>query len=310
MKFSVIVLTYNPIFSKVKFTLDSIIQQDFDDFEIIVADDGSENNLVPEIEAYFKENNFTNYKFVSNKKNVGTVKNILSALEVAEGKYIRDFGTGDGLYAKDTLQKVYDFLEKSDKEGCFGLMCGYYKDANGDIHRKEFCHPFDIEAYREALSGKDVEEKILKNLVLYSDHVSGAAICCRREYFIEYLKKIENYVKYEEDIFQVLAALEGRRLDFFDQYLVWYEMGEGISTQKNSRFAELLQKDVDTFYEMVFEKFSDNHHVKRRKRVAKFYKIKNLYLRTILRFFVNPGLVIYLLKSFVQRVSGAHKEKN
>lgn len=309
MKFSVIVLTYNPVFSKVKFTLNSIIQQDLDDFEIIVADDGSKDNLVPEIEAYFKANNFANYKFVSNKENVGTVKNILSALEVAEGKYVRDFGTGDCFFAKDTLRLVYEFLEKSDKEGCFGLMCGFYIDDQGNMQRKEFCHPFDIDVYRDALSGKDVEDRILKNLVLYSDHASGAATCYRREYYIEYLKKIEDYVKYEEDIFQVLAALEGRRMDIFDQYMIWYELGEGVSTQKNSRFAELLQKDVDRFYEMIFEKFPEHKYVKQRKRVTKFYKIKNLYLRTIARFFINPSLVVYLFRSFVQRLSGAHKEK-
>ncbi len=307
MKFSVIVLTYNPVLSKVIFTLDSIVQQDLDDFEIIIADDGSENNLFPQIEEYFAEKSFTNYKLVSNKQNVGTVKNILSGLEVAEGKYIRDFGTGDCFFAKDTLRRVYQFLEKSDKEGCFGLMCGFYKDAEGNVCRKEFCHPFDINAYRSL--SKNKEKRILKNLVLYSDHASGAATCYRRDYYMEYLQKIEGIVKYEEDIFQVLAALEGRNMVLFDEYLVWYEMGEGVSTQKNSRFAQLLQKDVDNFYEMIFEKFPEHRLVKKRKKVNRFYKIKNLYVRTILRFFVNPDAIRYLFVSFVQRALGAHKEK-
>lgn len=309
MKFSVIVLTYNPVLEKVLFTLDSIIQQDFDDFEIIIADDGSKDNLFPQIEEYFVEKNFLNYKFVANEVNVGTVKNILSALEVASGKYIRDFGTGDCFFAKDTLRQVYDFLEEGDREACFGLMCGFYRDEQGMIKRKKFCHPFDINVYRKAKKSGGFEKRILKNLVLYSDHASGAATCYKRDYYIEYLQKIENCVKYEEDIFQVLAALEGRRMDLFNQYMVWYEVGDGVSTQKNSRFAQLLQQDVDCFYEMIFEKFPEHKLVKKRKQVAKFYKIRNLYLRTILRFFVNPDAICYLFASFLQRISGAHKEK-
>ena len=35
MKFSVLVLTYNPVLSNVLFTLDSIVNQKFDDFEIV-----------------------------------------------------------------------------------------------------------------------------------------------------------------------------------------------------------------------------------------------------------------------------------
>lgn len=309
MKFSVIVLTYNPVLEKVLFTLESIIQQDFDDFEIIIADDGSKDNLFPQIEEYFRKNSFDNYKFVANKRNVGTVKNILSALEVSSGKYIRDFGTGDCFFSKDTLQCVYEFLEKSDKDGCFGLMCGFYRDKQGTVKRKNFCHPFDINVYRKAQKNPKLEKRILKNLVLYSDHASGAATCYKRDYYMEYLKKIEQYVKYEEDIFQVLAAIEGRRLDFFDQYMVWYEVGEGVSTQKNSRFKQLLQQDVDSFYEMIFENFSDQKIVKKRKKMTKLYKIKNLYLRTIIRVFVNPDAICYLFKSFLQRISGAHKEK-
>lgn len=304
MKFSVLVLTYNPVLSNVLFTLDSIVNQKFDDFEIVVADDGSKDNLFPQIEEYFKEKNFSNYQLVANKENGGTVKNLLSALKVARGKYVRDFGAGDCFFDENSIRDVYEFLEKSDKEGCFGLMCGFYRDEKGMIKRKEFCHPFDINAYRKA---KD--NRILKNLVLYSDHASGAATCYRKEYYEEYLKKIENCVTYEEDIFQVIAALEGRRLDFFDHYLVWYEVGDGVSTQKNSRFAQLLQQDVDRFYEMIFEKFPEHKLVKKRKQVAKFYKIRNLYLRTILRFFVNPDAIRYLFASFLQRISGAHKEK-
>ena len=42
---SVVVLTYNPDLNDLKKTLRSIMLQDGVDFEIVIADDGSKNNL-------------------------------------------------------------------------------------------------------------------------------------------------------------------------------------------------------------------------------------------------------------------------
>ena len=49
--------------------------------------------------------------------------------------------------------------------------------------------------------------------------------------------------------------------------------------------------------------------VKKRKRVAPFFKIKNLYLRTLLRMTVNPGAAFYVFISFVERGLGFHRDK-
>lgn len=297
MKFSVIVVTYRPVLSKVLLTLESIVRQKFDDFEIIISDDGSEENYFSEIKAFFEERNFSGYKLVANEKNQGTVKNLIAGLNQASGKYVRDFGPGDLFFAEDSMQKLYDFMEHRQCEGCFGLLRGYSVNETGEIIQKEFYHPFDIDAYR----GENREERILKNLILYSDHVSGAVTCYTRDYYLEYLGRIADFVIYEEDIFQVLAALEGRRLQFFDDFLVWYEVGEGASTKKHSKFEEMLRQDVARFYEMVYLQFPDNKYVKKRKQLSGFYRLKNIYLRTILRMFVNPDAVRYLWTSFAQK---------
>lgn len=305
MKFSAVVVTYNPDLYKVLFTLETIIRQNFDDFEIVISDDGSAENHFKEIEAFFAEKQFKRYKLVANAINQGTVKNLISGLKQAEGKYVRDFGPGDGFYAEDTMQKIYDFMEATQYEACFGLIRGYHGKTDGNVEMKEYYHPFDIEAYR--MQGG--QQRILKNLVLYSDNVSGAATCYRREYYLEYLEKIQDYVVYEEDIFQVLAAMEGRGLHLFDDYMVWYEIGEGASTQKHSRFEELLRQDVERFYDRLYQQFGQHKYVKKRAQLSGFYKIKNLYLRTLLRVVVNPDAVRYLCSSMIQRRKGAHLPK-
>ena len=95
-------------------------------------------------------------------------------------------------------------------------------------------------------------------------------------------------------------------MHLFDEYIVWYEVGDGVSTKKRTKFEELLRQDVERFYNMLYERYGDNKYIRKRKQLSVFYKIKNLYIRTILRFFVNPHAILYLCSSMLQRKRGAH----
>ena len=293
-EFSVIVITYNAIWDKLKLTLDSIIRQSFENFEIVMADDGSKEDVFDKVEAFFAENNFTRYTLVRNEQNQGTIKNLLSGLDKAQGRYIRMFGPGDLFFDENSLAGVYKFMSESGCEGCFGLMRGYYKDETGAIKTRPYTFPFDLKAYRD---GDDA--KITKNLTVFADNVSGASMCLSHEYMDEYLNRIAGKVIYLEDVFQVMAALDGRRLQLYDEYLILYEDSVGISTSKNSNFRKLLRKDNDTFYEMVFEQYSDNKLVKKRKGLNKIYQIDNPYIRMIVSAFKNPGVVGWLLRHYI-----------
>lgn len=304
MRFSIVLVTYNADINKVKLTLKSVLMQSFKDYEIVVSDDGSEDNHFGEIEEFFAEYNFDNYVLVPHDENQGTVKNLISALEHSKGEYVRDFGPGDLFYAEDSLEKLDKFLKKNPCDISFGLIKSY--QINGDkLDKAEFCHPFDIQAYRK----KDNRDRILRNLILYGDNICGASFVNKKDVYLDYLNKISKYVKYEEDIYVVLAALEGKSIKLFDRYLVWYETDIGVSTGGNSKFSELLRQDVDNFFNMLFEAYPDEKYVNKRKRVAPFFAIKNLYLRTILRMTVNPGALVYIIISFLERMLGLHKDK-
>ena len=258
MKFTVLIVTYHPDWKKLLVTLDSVMAQTFKDYEIVVSDDGSEENCFDKIEAYFAAHQFANYTLIPHEKNQGTVKNLIDGLAKAKGKYVRDFGPGDAFYNEHTLQQVYDFMEENQYESCFGLMRGYCRREDGGVDYVEFPHPFDLSPYKNWN-----EDKIVKNLVLYRDNASGACTCYTVDYYMTYLKKIEGTVIYAEDIFQMMAGLDGRPMHFFPDYLVWYEADTGVSTKKKSSFSELLAQDVDRFYAMIQVQYSDNPYVKK-----------------------------------------------
>lgn len=305
MKISVLVLSYNSDIDKLYLTLKSIVKQKIDDFEIVVSDDGSKDNHEQELAEYFKQNDFSNYKLVMNEQNRGTVQNILSGLKACEGEYVKPISSGDCLYAEDTLTRLYDFMKADSLDYCHGLIRGYHRLEDGSIQYIPYSHPFDIEAYRK----RDMD-KITRNLVLYSDNTCGAGICYEKKFFIHYMNLISEVVKYEEDIFQVVAAVENRKVALFDDYIVWYEIGLGVSTNKKSKIYDLLAKDVDGLYRKLYDWHPENKYVKKRYKMLPLYNIKNLYVRTMLRFFVNPDAIRYLFSSYYQRFAKKHEKKN
>ena len=147
----------------------------------------------------------------------------------------------------------------------------------------------DIDAYR-----KEDEGRILKNLIIYGDRVPGAYVAYKREFYAYYLNKIKDCVIYLEDIYEVLAALDGKYIKLIDDYLYLYEINVGISNSNNKAFEELLWKDVDNFYKMLDRSSYDNKLLKKRKRLKFLYNISSLYTRTIVRLFVNPGSIQHI----------------
>lgn len=301
MKFSIIVVTYNSKWEKIKSTLDSIMKQTFQDFEIVISDDGSKHNYCFEIENYMEAHGFSNYKFITHEKNIGTVRNLLSAVEASSGKYIRDFGPGDLFYSEDSLKILYEFMENEKCQCCFGLVRGYYMDEMNKPISVEFHHPFDLKAYKT-----NNKKKLQKNLVLYRDYPPGSCTSYTRDFYLHYLTLLDGKVRYTEDILQIVAGLDGVFMRVVPEYIIWYETDSGVSNTRGE-FSERMLRDVESFYCFLYAQYGDNKYVKKQRKVFRLYKIKNLYVRTLIRFFVNPGAMIYLLSHCIQTKSSVYR---
>ncbi len=299
--FSVLMITYNPVWEKLKATLDSVLLQDFKDYEIIFADDGSKENLYPKVKRYLEHRGFSNYIMLPNAVNQGTVKNILVGASFCRGRYVKIFGPGDMFYDRKTLGKLSEYINATGHKLIAGYPIGFTETEDGRKKKVSFPHPFDITAYQ-----KSDEKRILKNLLLYSDTVCGANILYERELLIHYLDRIEGRVIYAEDLTQIMAALDGTRIHFMDDCMVLYEVDTGSSTVKNSPFKQLLKKDVEEFYKLLSEEYPDNRYIKKRLKLSKYYEIDNLYLRTLVRSVSNPGLYIYMLRHYMDILTGKY----
>lgn len=240
---SVVFLTYNADIGSVKESLRSIISQKAVDFEIVIADDGSEDNLKAEIEEFFRSSGFSDYKLVLNPENAGTVGNLLSGLTVAEGEFAKTLSPGDRLYSDDTMRKWLDFMKGRDQSWSFSDAVYYYKDEDGkDIIISGEAHPQDIKPYV-----KEEKSSCRWNYVVLQDIPVGATLLSKTDIQTEYCRRIkEAGVKYAEDNMWRLMMFEGEDGTYYPEKTVLYECAGGISAPGSDLWKQRLRKDWKT----------------------------------------------------------------
>lgn len=255
---SVIIATYNSDLKKIKTTLKSVINQKKIKLQIIVCDDGSEDNHFTEIEAYFKKNNFNNYELVANKENRGTVINVLSGCERAEGDYIKSLAPGDGLIHSCVLYEWISNMENENKKWSFSDVMYYNIDNNIINILKMNSYPQDVIPYI-----KHNDLKARWNYVVLKDIAVGVAMIAKTEVYINYLNKIVGKVVYAEDNVWRLMSFDGVVASYFSKPAVFYEYGFGVSTSGDSEWGRRLTKDwLVANHEMI--KYSGNDLLKNR----------------------------------------------
>ena len=98
--FSIIVPCYN-VEKYIEKTIKSILTQTFDDFELILVNDGSTDKTKNILDEYFQKDKRIN---VINKKNSGVSEARNEGIKIAVGKYIY-FLDGDDYITNDFYQK-------------------------------------------------------------------------------------------------------------------------------------------------------------------------------------------------------------
>lgn len=284
---TVIVATYCPTKEMIIATLDSIIKQKGIELEIIVTDDGSPENYFDELRQYFKNASFSNYFLLEHKENQGTVKNVLDAIKLAKGEYVKLIGQGDLLYRENTLNNWLNKLKCSGLSWSFGDAI-YFRldDNNGKVPVEHIAYPVDIDIYR-----KRKWDSCRWNYLALVDNCLGAAVLINTKIAIEYLEKISGNVVYSEDLMYFLIMYDEKYPYYYDDYVVLYEFGSGISTSKSSKWNKILKDEYRVMYKMIVEnnKFCD----KQSKKIVRACRIRLITndLERLIKSFAIHGII-------------------
>ena len=118
--FSVIIPTYNSENFIIE-TLDSVMNQSYKNFEIIISDDGSTDQTIDKIEEIFNHHHFVNNKIIINKhKGPGNARN--KAIHNSSGHWV-SFLDSDDLWRFDKLEKVFRMIQTDNNINYLEYLC-------------------------------------------------------------------------------------------------------------------------------------------------------------------------------------------
>ena len=275
---SVCVLVYRPDYEKLFITLNSIVQQKGCRYEIVLTDDGSEDFRHQEIEQWLDERHFSQYTIVLSPVNRGIVHNEMNALRVARGRYIKCISPGDYLYNEHVLAEMIHFMELEGYKIAFGRAC-YYKQSQNGYEILNTTNPLDLRPYYN----NDIDA-IKKAYLLYGDFACGAAFIAERQLLTIYMEAVLDVIVYGEDAVYSLMIADDIQLGFWDQNLIWYEYGTGVSTGAKEWRARIGQ-DNAICLAIVEEKYPELRVEKERlchvNGVDNFNEVRNKYARDV-----------------------------
>jgi len=125
-----------PVYNSQKYlreAIDSILSQTFSNFELIIIDDGSNDNSKKIIKSYKDKR----VKLIENDRNMGIGFSLNLAIKNSSGEFIARMDADDISISK-RLQLQYDFLKKNKS---FGICGSWYKNF-GSSHKLHKTIPF------------------------------------------------------------------------------------------------------------------------------------------------------------------------
>jgi glycosyltransferase involved in cell wall biosynthesis len=117
---SICVPTYNSI-NYLKYTLDTILSQTYQNFEIILGDNASNDGTSDIIKDYSKKD--SRIKFYINQHNLGYAKNCNKLISLSKGEYVAIYHSDD-LYDPQIVEKQVNFL--TENADCAGVFTSFY----------------------------------------------------------------------------------------------------------------------------------------------------------------------------------------
>lgn len=125
-KVSIIMGVYNGA-NRVESAITSILNQTFVDFELIICDDGSDDNSSEIIKKFCDKD--SRIKFLRNTKNIGLAETLNNCLDISEGEYIARMDDDD-ISHPNRIEKQVVFLDSQPKYALVGTSRNMY-DNNG-----------------------------------------------------------------------------------------------------------------------------------------------------------------------------------
>ncbi|MDE3184124.1 MAG: glycosyltransferase family 2 protein [Bacteroidota bacterium] len=205
---SVILPVYNAELY-IKDAIDSILNQTFTDFELLIFDDGSTDNTQSIISSFID----TRIVYSRIEKNAGYLNLLNKGLEVAKGKYIARMDADD-IALPNRFKKQVDHLEKNTEVG----ICGCWTEFIGD---------------KEGIAKLPVSSDQVMHAIFFGSPTAHPTIMMRNDLLKKFNLRYDNNYYYTEDYNLLADACVHFKIENLPNVLLKYRIhNTQVSNQK------------------------------------------------------------------------------
>jgi glycosyltransferase involved in cell wall biosynthesis len=280
---SIIIPTYNRC-NLLPRAINSVLNQSFKNFELIIVDDGSTDETKKIIEKYLKKNSRIKYIYQKNSGSPAQPRN--TGIKIAKGNYIA-FLDHDDEWFNDKLEKQIKMYIKNNKDNKIGLVgCGAISINTKSKEKKIIKFPPSL---------KIKSAKALKKIIPYS----CSSIMIKKSIFQE-IGLFDEKMRVSDDYDMYIRISRKYRFIFIQEPLFNYYIHENNLSKSNSLINENMIKDVQKIikkHKKIFSKYP-NIYSKILKKIGTYYMLKNNHQLASKYFIksikVNPLSRIYI----------------
>jgi glycosyltransferase involved in cell wall biosynthesis len=301
-KISVVMSVYNGE-TYLHETIDSILNQTFRDFELILINDGSSDNTLLIFEEFKKKDE--RIRIINNVKNIGFIKSLNKGLKASKGKYIARMDPDD-ICMPERFEKQYDFLEKNKDIFLVGTFA-----INIDEHGNK------LSLFKPPMSHELIAKTLPRRNCMYHN-----TIMFRNTGEIWYREKM---MYTEDNDFYLNCLTSNKRLANIPVYLVKYRrMADSVSFSKKGKQILFSEKAREFYRQRVkwgkdeYDSFDPqsilnldlnnvNNPLVLKAEINAYFAVNNrLKVRDLSKkylkkygFLTNPKTILYYLSSFM-----------
>ena len=237
--FSVIIPTYNRC-ELLKLSIESVLSQNYKNFEIIVIDNNSKDNTEKIVKKFKKKNII--FKKINNKGVISKSRN--KGIKISKGKWIA-FLDSDDTWHKNKLEKVYKIIMKNKK---LDVVC------NDEWIIKKNTNKKNIWGYGP------YKKDFYKHLLESENCLSVSASVVKRQFLKEnkiIFSERKNFITAEDfDFFLNIAFKKG--IFYFLHLPLGNHLFHSKQLSKNELFLNKSSKEVQKYHIYKIQKFTEN----------------------------------------------------
>lgn len=269
-KVSVLIPSYNYA-QYISEAIESVLNQSFKDFELIIIDNKSDDNTIEIVNTYIKKD--FRIKLIINDENIGMYRNYNNALLQAKGKYIK-FLNADDKFHHNLLKDFIDILDRYPEVSLVSSKRQYFGKNNEIVNVGYSCKGLN--------NGKELIPKIL----MHSNFIGEPTTVMFRKKDLN-IGFFNPELKMFADLDMWIRLLEIGDLYMFDEVYSYFRIHDNQGTvylnkTKKDNVINYLQLYYFYINKLLFSsQFEDKN---------KKYLIKRSYMRFMLKLAKNSKL--------------------